>query len=173
MVDYHDNEWGIPLHDDKKLFELLVLEGAQAGLSWLTILRRRNDYRDAFLGFDPVKVSKFGHDEIQRLLETRIIRNRLKINSAINNAKKFLEVQKEFGSFDKYLWRFVDNKPIINNFKIRSELPQYSAISEKLSADLKKRGFTFVGKIVCYAFMQAVGMVNDHTSDCYKMGKIF
>lgn len=169
MIDYHDNEWGIPLHDDNRLFEMLVLEGAQAGLSWATILKRRKTYREAFCGFDPNKVSRFNQSDINRLLnDAGIIRNRMKINSAINNAKKFIEVQKEFGSFDKYLWNFVDYNPILNNFKTHSALPASSKISDKLSQDLKSRGFSFVGTTICYAYMQAVGMVNDHTRNCFR-----
>lgn len=169
MIDYHDNEWGIPLHDDTKLFEMLVLEGAQAGLSWSTILKRRQSYRQAFCGFDPLKVSKFNKADINRLLKDEgIIRNRLKINSAINNAKEFIKIQKEFGSFDEYLWSFVGNKTIFNNFKTYSDLPSSSVISDKLSKDMKSRGFTFVGSTICYAFMQSVGMVNDHTVKCFR-----
>lgn len=166
-IEYHDNEWGIPQHDDRKLFEFLVLEGAQAGLSWSTILKRREGYRKVFSNFDPLKVSKYTSKHIEKLLDNPgIIRNRLKINSAINNAKYFLEIQKEFGSFDKYIWSFVNHKPIINNFKKLSDLPVSTPISEKMSKDLRTRGFNFVGPTICYAFMQAVGMVNDHTIDC-------
>lgn len=167
-IKYHDNEWGIPQHDDTKLFEFLVLEGAQAGLSWSTILKRREGYRKAFSDFDPIKVSKFTTKHVETLLDNNeIIRNRLKINSAINNAKQFLKIQKEFGSFDKYVWSFVNHKPIINNFKKLSDLPASTIISEKMSKDLRTRGFNFVGPTICYAFMQAVGMVNDHTVDCF------
>ncbi len=167
-IKYHDNEWGIPQHDDTKLFEFLVLEGAQAGLSWSTILKRREGYRKAFSDFDPIKVSKFTTKHVEKLLDNNeIIRNRLKINSAINNAKQFLKIQKEFGSFDKYVWSFVNHKPIINNFKKLSDLPASTIISEKMSKDLRTRGFNFVGPTICYAFMQAVGMVNDHTVDCF------
>ena len=167
-IQYHDNEWGIPQHDDDKLFEFLVLEGAQAGLSWSTILKRREGYRKAFSNFDPLKVSKYTSKHVQKLLDNQeIIRNRLKINSATNNAKQFLKIQNEFGSFDKYVWSFVNHKPIINNFKKLSDLPASTLISEKISKDLKNRGFTFVGPTICYAFMQAVGMVNDHTVDCF------
>ena len=166
---YHDNEWGIPVHDDVILFEFLILEGAQAGLSWSTILNRRNGYRIAFSNFDVVAVSKYTQNHVKKLVQNKdIIRNKLKINSAINNAKQFIKIQKEFGSFDEYLWGFVNHKPIKNNFKKYSDLVCSSIISEKLSQDLKKHGFTFVGPIICYALMQAVGMVNDHTSDCYK-----
>lgn len=167
-IKYHDNEWGIPQHDDTKLFEFLLLEGAQAGLSWSTILKRREGYRKAFSDFDPIKVSKYTSKHVEKLLyNKKIIRNKLKINSAINNAKCFLKIQKEFGSFDKYVWSFVNNKPIINNFKKLSDLPASTTISEKLSKDLRNRGFNFVGPTICYAFMQAVGMVNDHTVDCF------
>ena len=166
---YHDDEWGVPLHNDVALFEFLILEGAQAGLSWSTILNRRNGYRIAFSNFDVVAVSKYTQNHVKKLVQNKdIIRNKLKINSAINNAKQFIKIQKEFGSFDEYLWGFVNHKPIKNNFKKYSDLVCSSIISEKLSQDLKKHGFTFVGPIICYSLMQAVGMVNDHTSDCYK-----
>jgi DNA-3-methyladenine glycosylase I len=169
---YHDDEWGVPLHNDVALFEFLILEGAQAGLSWSTILNRRNGYRIAFSNFDVVAVSKYTQADVKKLVENKnIIRNKLKINSAINNAKQFIKIQKEFGSFDEYLWGFVNHKPIKNKFKKHSDLPCSSIISEKLSQDLKKHGFTFVGPIICYALMQAVGMVDDHTSDCFKYSK--
>ena len=165
---YHDEEWGTPQHDDKKLFEFLILEGAQAGLSWVTILNRRDGYRKAFSNFDAKKVSKYTQKHVEKLLKDEsIIRNKLKINSAINNAKLFLKIQDEFGSFDKYLWGFVNDKSIKNKFKKPSEIPATSEISEKLSQDLKKRGFNFVGPTICYALMQAIGMVNDHTSECF------
>ncbi len=167
-VSYHDKEWGTPTHDDQKLFEFLTLEGAQAGLSWTTILKRRDGYRTAFSNFDAKKVSKFTQKHVERLLQNKsIIRNKLKVNSAINNAKQFLKVQEEFGTFSKYLWGFVNHKPIKNKFKDHSQLPASTEISEKLSIDLKKRGFNFVGPTICYAFMQATGMVNDHTSECF------
>ena len=166
---YHDKEWGVPQHNDQKLFEFLILEGAQAGLSWSTILNRRNGYRIAFSNFDVVAVSKYAQNHVKKLVQNKdIIRNKLKINSAINNAKQFIKIQKEFGSFDEYLWGFVNHKPIKNNFKKYSDLVCSSIISEKLSQDLKKHGFTFVGPIICYSLMQAVGMVDDHTSDCFK-----
>ena len=169
---YHDDEWGVPLHDDVALFEFLILEGAQAGLSWRTILNRRDGYRIAFSNFDVVAVSKYTQNHVKKLLQNKdIIRNKLKINSAINNAKQFIKIQQEFGSFDKYLWSFVNHKPIKNKFKKHSDLPCSSIISEKLSQDLKKHGFTFVGPIICYSLMQAVGMVDDHTSDCFKYSK--
>lgn len=171
-ISYHDNEWGRPVHDDKKLFEFLILEGAQAGLSWTTILKRRDGYRNAFANFDPKKIAKFDDKKISKLLlDESIIRNRLKITSAVNNAKQFLKIQKEFGSFDKYVWSFINHKPIKNKFKKLSDLPASTPISEKLSKDLKQRGFTFVGPTICYAMMQAIGMVNDHTSNCFRYKK--
>ena len=167
-IEYHDNEWGKPQHDDRKLFEFLILEGAQAGLTWTTILKRREGYRKAFSDFDPNKVSKYTAQHIENLLNnSEIIRNKLKINSAINNAKLFIKIQKEFGSFDKYIWGFVNHTTITNNFKRLSDIPASTDISKKMSDDLKKHGFNFVGPTICYAFMQAVGMVNDHTSDCF------
>jgi DNA-3-methyladenine glycosylase I len=169
MIAYHDNEWGVPVHDDRKLFEFLILEGAQAGLSWSTILNRREGYRRAFAGFDPKRVAKFGAREVQRLLKDEgIIRNRLKIESTITNAKAFLDVQEEFGSFDKYVWQFVGGKPIVNRRNGMKELPAQTAESDAMSKDLKKRGFKFVGSTICYAFMQAVGMVDDHLVGCYR-----
>jgi len=171
-ITYHDKEWGRPQHDDTKLFEFLILEGAQAGLSWITILKRRDGYRKAFSDFDVLKVSKYTQKRVERLLrDESIIRNKLKVNSAINNAKAFLKVQVEFGSFDKYLWGFVNHKPIKNKFKKLSDIPASTEISEKLSKDLKKRGFSFVGPTICYALMQAIGMVNDHTTQCFMHGK--
>lgn len=171
-LTYHDKEWGRPLHDDQKLFEFLILEGAQAGLSWTTILNRRDGYRKAFSNFDANLVSKYTQKRVEKLLQDEsIIRNKLKINSAINNAKAFLKIQKEFGSFDKYLWGFVNGKPIKNKFKKLSDLPASTELSEKLSQDLKKRGFNFVGPTICYALMQAVGLVNDHTIGCFMHGK--
>lgn len=169
MVQYHDNEWGIPAHDDTKLFEMLILEGAQAGLSWSTILKRRQTYRKAFSNFDPLEVSKYTERDVNRLLKDEgIIRNKLKIQSAINNAGRFLAVQEEFGSFDAYIWGFVDGKPIKNNYKKLSDIPPSTDLSDKISLDLKKRGFNFVGSTICYAFMQAVGMTNDHTANCFR-----
>ncbi|MFQ5440762.1 MAG: DNA-3-methyladenine glycosylase I [Nitrosopumilaceae archaeon] len=171
-ISYHDEEWGRPEHNDKKLFEFLILEGAQAGLSWVTILKRRQGYAKAFSNFDPEKVSKYTQRKINKLLlDESIIRNRLKINSAINNSKQFLKIQKEFDTFDNYIWSFVNHKPIKNNFQKLSDLPASTLISEKMSQDLKKRGFNFVGPTICYAFMQAVGMVNDHTSQCFRFCK--
>ena len=168
-LTYHDVEWGVPQHDDRKLFEFLILEGAQAGLSWTTILNRRNGYREAFCNFDANLVSKLNQKDIEKLIQNpSIIRNKLKINSAISNAKHFLKIQKQFGTFDNYLWGFVNYKPIKNKFKTYSDLPAYTELSQKLSTDLKKHGFTFVGPTICYAFMQAIGMVNDHTANCFK-----
>ncbi len=168
-ITYHDAEWGIPQHDDQKLFEFLILEGAQAGLTWTTILNRRDGYRKAFSNFDPKVVSKYNKKKVATLLQDKsIIRNRLKINSAINNAQCFLEIQQEFGSFDKYLWAFVDFRPILNEYEKSSDLLASTEISTNLSKDLKKRGFTFVGPTICYALMQAVGMVNDHTVACFR-----
>jgi DNA-3-methyladenine glycosylase I len=172
-IDYHDNEWGVPLHDDRKLFEFLILEGAQAGLSWETVLKKRHNYRKAFDNFDPEKISQYGNKKIEALLGNKgIIRNRLKIVSAINNAKRFLDVQKEFGSFDTYIWQFVDGRPIINRYKSIQELPAKTKVSDAMSKDLKKRGFKFVGSTICYAHMQATGMVNDHIVDCYRYKQI-
>ncbi len=167
--DYHDHEWGVPVHDDRKLFEALVLDGAQAGLSWETILNKRENYRKAFDYFDVVKVSRYGEEKIEALLQDAgIVRNRLKINSAVTNARAFLEIQKEFGSFDKFLWAFVEGKPIQNQWKSLAEVPARTELSDKISKELKKRGFKFVGSTILYAFMQAIGMVNDHTVDCFR-----
>jgi len=166
---YHDNEWGVPLHDDQKLFEFLVLEGAQAGLSWRTILEKREAYRLAFDQFDPAIVANYNQSKIDELLQNpNIVRNRLKIGAAVNNAKAFLLIQDAFGSFSAYIWAYVDHKPIINQWHSHSELPAFSPISEIISKDMQKRGFKFFGKTICYAYMQAVGMVNDHTVDCYR-----
>ncbi|MGA0296796.1 MAG: DNA-3-methyladenine glycosylase I [Nitrosopumilaceae archaeon] len=171
-LSYHDKEWGRPEHNDAKLFEFLILEGAQAGLSWVTILKRREGYRKAFANFDAKKVAKFNQKQISKLLQDEsIIRNKLKINSAINNAKQFLNVQEEFGTFDKYIWSFVNHKPLKNKFKKLSDLPASTEISENMSKDLKKRGFNFVGPTICYALMQAIGMVNDHTVGCFRYQK--
>ncbi len=172
-AEYHDKEWGVPSHDDRKLFELLVLEGAQAGLSWRTILSKRENYRKAFASFDPSKVAAFTERDVKRLLaDTGIIRNRLKIMSAIINAQKTLEIQKQFGSFDKYIWQFVGGKPIKNSYKSGSEIPSTTRESDAMSKDLKKRGFKFVGSTICYSFMQAVGMVNDHITDCFRYNDV-
>ena len=164
---YHDDEWGVPLHDDRRLFEMLTLEGAQAGLSWLTILRKREGYRRAFAGFDPRKVATFNDDDVARLLtDTGIVRNRLKIASAITNARSVLEVQNRGGSLDRYLWGFVDGVPIRNNWRTMGEVPSCTALSDTMSRELKRAGFRFVGSTICYAFMQATGMVNDHLTGC-------
>ena len=172
-IDYHDNEWGVPVHDDRMLFEFLVLEGAQAGLSWETVLKKRENYRKAFSDFDPVKVSSYGDKKIEALMGNKgIIRNRLKIASAVNNAKRFLEVRKEFGTFDAYIWQFVNGKPITNRFKSVQELPATTKESDAMSKDLKKRGFKFAGPTICYAHMQATGMVNDHVVGCFRYKEI-
>jgi DNA-3-methyladenine glycosylase I len=168
-VDYHDNEWGIPVHDDRKLFEMLILEGAQAGLSWITILRKRDNYRKAFDDFDVKKIAKYDAKKVRQLLGNEgIVRNKLKISATVGNAIAFLAVQKEFGSFDKYIWQFVDGKPKKNSWRSLKEIPPKTSESDLMSKDLKKRGFTFVGSTICYAYMQAVGMVNDHTSECFR-----
>ncbi len=166
---YHDNEWGIPVHQDQKLFEMLILEGAQAGLSWETILKKREGYRKAFHNFDPVKVAAMTDNELEALRENQeIVRNRLKIESARKNAKVFLKIQNEFGSFDNYLWNFVENKPTINRFASFDQVPVTTRESDTISKDLKKRGMSFVGSTIIYAFMQATGMVNDHLKTCWK-----
>jgi DNA-3-methyladenine glycosylase I len=172
-IDYHDREWGVPVHDDHRLFEFLTLETAQAGLSWYTVLRKRENYRLAFDGFDPGKVARYDEPKIKQLLQnTGIIRNRKKILAAINNAQRFLEVQETFGSFDTYIWRFVDGWPIVNELRTLQEYPATSLESDALSKDLRQRGFKFVGSTICYAHMQATGMVNDHTVDCYRRQEI-
>lgn len=170
-IAYHDEEWGVPLHDDIRLFEFLILEGAQAGLSWETILNKRDNYRRAFDGFNPAKVAKYGERKVAALMnDAGIIRNRLKINSAIGNAKAFLEVQREFGSFDDYVWRFVDGKPLRR--KRGQPIVATTPLSDALSKDLLKRGFKFVGSTICYSFMQAVGMVNDHDPGCFRYSEV-
>lgn len=167
-IQYHDLEWGRPIYDDRILFEFLILEGAQAGLNWLTILKKRENYRKCFDNFNPNIIANYNQRKIQDLLQnTGIIRNKLKINAAIINAKLYLEVSKEWGSFSKYIWHFVDGKPIKNHWKSSQDVPSTNEISDKMSKDLKKRGFKFVGSTICYAFMQAVGMVNDHTVNCF------
>lgn len=172
-IEYHDKEWGVPVHDDRTLFEFLILEGHQAGLSWLTILKKRENHRKAFDQFNPTKVARYNQTKIDKLLQNEgIIRNRLKIHAAVQNAKAFLEIKKEFGSFDKYIWSFVDGKPIINRWKNLKEIPAKTPLSDKISKDLLKRGFKFVGSTICYAFMQAVGMVNDHTVNCFRYEQI-
>lgn len=166
---YHDTEWGKPLHDDRLLFEFLVLEGAQAGLSWITILRKRAAYREAFAGFDPTLVASFDDAKVAQLLANPgIVRNRLKVASAIKNARAFLAVQGEFGSFDAYLWRFVDGRPLQNAWASMADVPASTPLSDTLGRDLKRRGFNFIGSTICYAFMQAIGMVNDHVTDCFR-----
>ena len=170
---YHDSEWGVPVHEDRLLFEFLVLEGAQAGLSWLTILKKRDEYRKVFDNFEPSVVACYDDSKINSLLANPgIIRNKLKINSVITNARAFLTIQESFGSFDAYIWLFVDNKPLQNVWKNHAEVPAGSHLSELISKDLKKRGFKFVGSIICYAYMQAIGMVNDHTVDCFRYNAI-
>jgi len=172
-IEYHDKEWGVPVHDNRLLFEFLTLESAQAGLSWHTILKKREHYRIAFENFEPEKVATFDTSKIERLmLDPGIIRNRLKIEAAVNNARRFLEVQAIYGSFSKYLWDFVDGKPRINNIRKLSDYPATSKESDALSGDLKKRGFKFLGPITCYAYMQAIGMVNDHSLDCFRRKEI-
>ena len=172
-VDYHDTEWGVPLHDDRRLFEFLVLEGAQAGLSWLTILRKRENYRQVFDGFDPARIAEFGSEKIERLMANAgIVRNRLKVVSAVRNARAFLDIQREFGRFDAYVWRFVEGKPKINRWRSLPEVPAETTESRAFSQDLIRRGLTFVGPTICYAFMQAVGMVNDHLAACFRHREI-
>ena len=172
-VAYHDKEWGIPEFDDRKLFEMLILEGAQAGLSWITVLKKRENYRNLLDGFDVQKIISYDDIKVQELLNNEgIIRNRLKIASVITNARAFIEIQSEFGSFNKYIWSFVDGKPKINEWKSPGDLPANTSESDAMSKDLKKRGFKFVGTTICYAFMQAVGMVNDHTMDCFRYREI-
>jgi DNA-3-methyladenine glycosylase I len=166
---YHDEEWGVPLHDDRRLFEFLILEGAQAGLNWDTILKKRENYRSAFDHFDPQVVARYDQRKVRELLgNSGIIRNRLKINSAIQNARAFLQVQNEFGSFDAYIWKFVDGQPRQNAWRASQRLPAHTSESDAMSIDLKRRGFNFVGSTICYAFMQAVGMVNDHAVECFR-----
>jgi DNA-3-methyladenine glycosylase I len=170
---YHDEEWGVPVHEDRVLFEFLLLEGAQAGLSWATILRKRESYRKAFAGFDPAKVARFDGRRIERLLrDPGIVRNRLKVRSAVKNARAFLEVQEEFGSFDAYQWSFVEGKPVRNRWRSLSEIPATTEISDRFSKDLRRRGFSFVGSTIVYAHMQAVGMVNDHLTSCFRHRQI-
>ena len=167
--NYHDQEWGKPLHDDQKLFELLCLEGAQAGLSWYTVLSKRENYRKAFDNFDAVKMAKYKAVKIEKLLlDEGIVRNRLKVNAFVTNAKSYIAIQKEFGSFDKYIWQFIGGKQIVNDIKTMKEVPAKTAVSEAMSKDLLQKGFKFVGATICYAFMQASGMVDDHINDCWK-----
>jgi DNA-3-methyladenine glycosylase I len=168
-VTYHDEEWGVPLHDDRRLFEMIVLEGHQAGLSWETILKKRAAYREAFEGFDPAHVARYGARQLERLLgDARLVRNRQKMAAAIANARAFLDVQEEFGSFDRYVWRFVDGRPKVNRFRTLREIPPSTPESEAMSKDLRGRGFKFVGPTICYAHMQATGMVNDHLVTCFR-----
>lgn len=172
LARYHDEEWGKPVHDDRRLFEMLILEGAQAGLNWLTVLKKRENYRKAFDNFDALNISKYDEKKVEQLLQDEgIIRNRLKILAAIQNAKAFLKVQEEFGSFDKYIWRFTGGKPVINRWKLLKKIPARTAESDALSKDLQKRGFKFAGSTISYAFMEAVGMVNDHIATCWKKAK--
>jgi DNA-3-methyladenine glycosylase I len=169
MLDYHDRDWGVPVHADVALFELLTLEGAQAGLSWSTILKKRDNYRRAFAGFEPAKVARFNARSVARLMsDAGIVRNRLKVESTISNARAFLEVQQQFGTFDAYIWDFVDGRPKVNEFERLADLPASTVISDRMSKDLKKRGFRFVGSTICYAFMQAAGLVNDHEVACFR-----
>jgi DNA-3-methyladenine glycosylase I len=173
LIPYHDQEWGVPVHDDRLLFEFLILEGAQAGLSWNTILQKRDNYRAAFDNFEPQRVARYDHKKVQALLrDSGIVRNRLKIASAVSNAKAFLKVQEEFGSFDRHIWQFVGGKPLVNRRRSSREVPARTAESDAMSKDLKKRGFNFVGSTICYAFMQAVGMVNDHAVDCFRYAQV-
>ena len=172
-IKYHDEEWGVPVHDDKKLFEFLLLDAFQAGLSWVTILKKRENFKKAFDNFDYNKIAEYKNDKVEELMNNAgIIRNKLKINATINNAQAFLKVQKEFGTFDKYIWQFVNHKTIINSFKTWKEIPVTSKESDTMSKDLKKRGFKFVGSTICYAFMQAAGMVNDHEITCFRYKEI-
>ena len=172
-IKYHDEEWGVPVHDDKKLFEFLLLDAFQAGLSWVTILKKRENFKKAFDNFDYNKIAEYKNDKVEELMNNAgIIRNKLKINATINNAQAFLKVQKEFGTFDKYIWQFVNHKTIINSFKTWKEIPATSKESDTMSKDLKKRGFKFVGSTICYAFMQAAGMVNDHEITCFRYKEI-
>ncbi|HMM55170.1 MAG TPA: DNA-3-methyladenine glycosylase I [Candidatus Desulfobacillus sp.] len=172
-IAYHDEEWGVPVHDDRRLFEFLVLEGAQAGLSWLTILKKRPAYRHAFSGFDPARVARYGRREHARLLaDAGIVRNRLKIEAAIDNARRFLAVQEAFGSFDAYLWRFVGGRPRQNRWRTLAEVPARTAEADALSRDLKARGFRFAGPVICYSLMQATGLVNDHIESCFRHAKL-
>lgn len=172
-IDYHDKEWGVPVHDDRKLFEFITLEGAQAGLSWATILKKREGYLKAYDGFDVRKISNYDERDIEGLLrDSGIVRNRLKIKSSIQNAKHFMDIQKEFGSFDSYIWKFVDGKPKQEGRVKIDDVPSRTVISDEISKDLQNRGFKFVGSTICYAFMQAVGMVNDHTTDCFRFKEL-
>jgi DNA-3-methyladenine glycosylase I len=173
MTRYHDEEWGVPVHEDRTLFEFLCLEGAQAGLSWETVLKKRLNYRAAFANFDPVEVSAFNRRKLETLLkDPGLIRNRLKVESAASNARALLKVRDEFGSFDAYIWRFVDNQPVVNAWKTMKEIPAHTPLSDAISKDLRKRGFNFAGSTICYAFMQAVGIVNDHLVSCFRYAEL-
>ncbi|MCK4849455.1 MAG: DNA-3-methyladenine glycosylase I [Candidatus Heimdallarchaeota archaeon] len=173
MRAYHDEEWGVPVHDDRELFELLILEGAQAGLSWSTILKRREGYRQAFANFDVNKVAKFTETDFNQLIENiGIIRNKLKIKSAVNNAQQFIKIQQEYGSFEAFIWGFVDSKPIKNVFTVLSDIPAFTPLSKAISKDLKKRGFNFIGPTIIYAYMQSIGMVNDHIASCFRYNTV-
>jgi len=173
MTQYHDKEWGVPVHDDMILFEFLVLEGAQAGLAWQTVLNKRENYRKAFDRFDPAKIARYDRRDVQRLLsDPGIIRNRLKVEATITNAKRLIEAEKDFGSFDKYIWRFVDGRPIRHKFSSLSQIPPTTIESDVMSKELRARGFRFVGPTICYAFMQAVGMVNDHSTKCFRYSMV-
>lgn len=173
MVAYHDEEWGVPVHDDREWFEFLVLEGAQAGLSWSTVLNKRARYRKVFSNFEPAKVARFDKRKKERLLaDAGIIRNRLKVDSAVRNARAFLKVQKEHGSFDAYIWSFVDGRPVVNRWRSLAEIPAKTELSDRLSKELKKRGFNFVGSTICYAFLQATGVVNDHVTSCFRYKRL-
>lgn len=173
MIEYHDKEWGVPVHDDRKLFEFMVLDAFQAGLSWSTILKKRENFRNAFDNFQPEIIAGYGQEKIDTLLQDAgIIRNKAKVNATVKNAKAFLAVQKEFGTFDQFIWQFVGNHPIVNKWKTMAEIPAKSPEAEAMSADLKKRGFGFVGSTICYAFMQAAGMVNDHEVGCFRYNEV-
>lgn len=172
-IAYHDHEWGVPLHDERQLFEMLILEGAQAGLSWITILRKRENYRAAFDGFDPNKMARYGERKVRALLaDPGIVRNRLKVAAAVHNARMLLALQEQGGSLDEFLWRYVDGKPIINTWRTIKEVPARTPLSDAISKDLTRRGFKFVGSTICYAYMQAVGMVNDHITACFRHGEL-
>lgn len=173
MMDYHDKEWGVPLFDDNKHFEYLILESAQAGLSWMTILKKRENYRKAYDNFDPKKIAKYDNEKKAQLLDNAgIVRNKLKIESSINNAQKFLEIQEEFGSFSNYIWGFTNNKPVVGKWKNSEEIPSKTELSDKISKDLKKRGFKFLGSVTVYSYLQAIGIVNDHLIDCFRYNEI-
>jgi DNA-3-methyladenine glycosylase I len=172
-IAYHDQEWGVPVHDDRRLFEFLILEGTQAGLSWLTVLKKRSNYRRALDDFDPVRIAAYGEDRLRMLLQNPgLIRNRLKLKTAVTNAQAFIAVQELFGSFDHYIWQFVDGQPQQNQWRTVTDMPSATPVSEAMSRDLRQRGFKFVGPVICYSLMQAVGMVNDHTVDCFRYAEI-